>query len=397
MKHLQDMFYSSPEALRELGADVRMKHDVLRIDAKSKQLVCENLETNEVFTDTYDKLIMTTGSYVKVPPIMGVDHSRVLLCKDYAQAQAIYETAQNHKRVAIVGGGYVGVELAESYATTDHEVILLQGPKQLLNNYVDEHLANDIAKRLTDHGVQVFLNERVQGFSGKDEVIIETDQAEHIADLVIVCTGFVANTELLRGQVETDRRGALLINEYTQTSEPDIYAAGDACVVQYNPTGRTAYIPLASNAVRQGRLAAINIFGNTQKYMGTQGTSAMALFDHTLASRGLTLKQAQSAGLNAASVTYHDNYRPAYMPSTEILTIVLVYNRDDRRILGAQLYSKHEIAQSANTISVCIQNKNTIDDLAYVDMLFQPNYNELFNYLNLVAQLAIEQERKNAE
>lgn len=250
---------------------------------------------------------------------------------------------------------------------------------------------------MTDHGVQVFLNERVQGFSGKDEVIIETDQAEHIADLVIVCTGFVANTDLLRGQVETDRRGALLINEYTQTSEPDIYAAGDACVVQYNPTGRTAYIPLASNAVRQGRLAAINIFGNTQKYMGTQGTSAMALFDHTLASTGLTLKQAQSAGLNAASVTYHDNYRPAYMPSTEMLTIVLVYNRDDRRILGAQLYSKHEIAQSANTISVCIQNKNTIDDLAYVDMLFQPNYDEPFNYLNLVAQLAIEQERKNAE
>lgn len=394
VKRLEDMFYSSPEELSQLGATVRMKHDVLKIDAKTKTVTCADLVSEEITTDTYDKLIMATGSYVVVPPLFGIDNSRVLLCKDYAQAQEIYKTAQNHKHVAIVGGGYVGVELAESYADTDHEVTLIQGRDQILNNYVDKPLADKITTLLTDHGVHAYLGERAQSFSGDDQVVIETDKGEHQADLVIVCTGFVPNTELLRGQVDMDRRGAILINDYMQTSDPDIYAAGDACVTHYNPTGKSAYVPLASNAVRQGILAATNIFGHTQKYMGTQGTSALSIFGYTLASTGLTLNSALADGFDAAAVTFHDDYRPNYMPTTAMLTIELVYDRSNRRILGAQLFSKHEVAQSANTISVCIQNQNTIDDLAYVDMLFQPNYDQPFNYLNLVAQQAIVQEKQ---
>ncbi|MFC6171588.1 FAD-dependent oxidoreductase [Loigolactobacillus jiayinensis] len=394
VKRLEDMFYSSPEQLHELGATVLMQHDVLKIDAQAKTVTSTDLVTTELTTEHYDKLIMATGSYVVVPPLFGIDNSKVLLCKDYAQAQEIYKTAQNHRHIAIVGGGYVGVELAESYADTNHEVTLIQSRDQLLNNYVDKNLADKISTLLTEHGVHVFLNERVQAFNGDEQVVVETDQGTHEADLAIVCTGFVANTELLRGQVEMDRRGAIIIDDYMQTSDPDIYAAGDACVVHYNPTNKAAYIPLASNAVRQGILAATNLFGHKQKYMGTQATSAMALFGHTLASTGMTLHAAHTAGFNAASVTFHENYRPEYMPSTAMLTINLVYNRDNRRILGAQLFSKHEVAQSANTISVCIQNKNTIDDLAYVDMLFQPNYDQPFNYLNLVAQMAVAQERR---
>lgn len=256
-------------------------------------------------------------------------------------------------------------------------------------------MSDKVVNLLKEHDVNVFLNERVTGFDGdsEDNVVIETTKEDHKADLVIVCTGFVANTELLRGQVEMDKHGALIINDYTQTSDPDIYAAGDACTVRFNPTNQHAYMPLATNAIRQGALAGINVFGDIQKYMGTQATSAMELFGYTIASTGLTLKHALQAGINADMVEYHDNYRPAYMPSTAMLTIRLVYNKDNRLILGAQLFSKHEVAQSANTISVCIQNKNTIDDLAFVDMLFQPNYDNPFNYLNLVAQMAVAKER----
>lgn len=396
VKRLEDMFFSDPDDLRQLGAKLRLRHDVLKVDAKNKTITCENLETNEIFTDTYDKLIMATGSYVVVPPLFGIDNSRVLLCKDYAQAKAIYETAKNHKHVTIVGGGYVGVELAESYAETDHDVTLIQSHDQLLNNYVDKNMSDKVTKLLKEHGVHVYLNERVSAFSGDDQVVVETNKGKHTTDLAIVSTGFVANTDLLRGQVAMDRHGGIIINDYTQTSDPDIYAAGDACVMHYNPTGKTAYIPLATNAVRQGVLAGRNIFGNVQKYMGTQATSAMAIFGRTLASSGLPLNRALAAGFDAASVTFHDNYRPAYMPSTAMLTIDLVYDRKTRRILGAQLFSKHEVAQSANTISVCIQNKNTIDDLAFVDMLFQPNYDQPFNYLNMVAQMAVAQEKKRA-
>ncbi len=143
--------------------------------------------------------------------------------------------------------------------TRTHEVTLIQSRDQLLNNYVDKALADKIAAMLTDHGVHVYLNERAQAFSGAEQVVVETNAGKYEADLVIVCTGFVANTELLRGQVDMDRRGAIITNEYLQTSDTDIYAAGDACTVHYNPTGKSAYIPLASNAVRQGILAATNI------------------------------------------------------------------------------------------------------------------------------------------
>ncbi|GEL14994.1 FAD-dependent oxidoreductase [Pediococcus cellicola] len=397
VKRLEDMFYATPEDLAKLGAKVRVRHDVLSIDTKKHQMTVEDLQTKEIFSDTYDKLIMTTGSYVVVPPLMGIDDSRVLLCKSYDQAKQIYATAKNHKHITIVGAGYVGVELAEAYADTDHEVTLIQSHDQILNNYVDDLFSKKITQLLKKHGVHVYLNERVQAFHGdekNDKVVVETNNAEHEADLAIVCTGFMANTELLRGQVDMDRHGAILINDYTQTSNPDVYAAGDACVSHFNPAHNDAYIPLATNAVRQGALAGKNIFGKVQKYMGTQATSAMELFGYTLASSGLTLSAAKREGLNADSVTYKGNYRPGYMPSTEMLTIVLVYDRDNRQVLGAQLFSKHEVAQSANAISICIQNKNTIDDLAYVDMLFQPHYDEPFNYLNLVAQLAIEQERQ---
>jgi len=396
VKHLEDMFYASPKDLEELGATIKMKHDVLKIDTKNKTIMCEDLKTQKIFNDTYDKLIMTTGSAVAVPPIMGISDSRILMCKSYDQARAIQETAKNHKHIAIVGGGYIGVELAESYANTDHEVTLIQSRDHVLNHYIDKEMSDVIVDKLQEHGVHVMLNERVTGFDDDDDndkVVIETNENDYKADLVIVCTGFVANTELLRGQVDMDRHGALIINDYTQTSDPDIYAAGDACTVRFNPTGEHSYMPLATNAIRQGALAGVNIFGDIKKYMGTQATSAMELFGYTLATTGLTLEHALKHKMNADVVVYHDNYRPAYMPSTEMLTIRLVYDKDSHLILGAQLFSKHEVAQSANTISVCIQNKNTIDDLAFMDMLFQPNFDNPFNYLNLVAQMAVAKEK----
>ena len=396
VNRLEDMFYADPTTLEGYGAKVRMKHNVLKIDSKEKKIIVQDLQTQEIFEDTYDKLIMTTGSEVGIPPIGGMDNKRVLLCKSYAQAKKIYESALNYPSIAIVGAGYVGVELAESYANTVHEVTLIQSRETILNNYVDEPLSEEIITKLKEHDVQVALGERVSEIDDGDQLTIKTKAGhEYKADLVIVCTGFFANTDLLRGQVQMDGYGAIIINDYMQTSNPDIYGAGDACVSKFNPTNEMKYVPLASSAVRQGTLAGINVFGDIRRYMGTQATTAMEIFGYTLAVTGLTLKKAKASGLNADWVEYHDYYRPNYMPTTDMLTIFLVYDKDTRKVLGAQLFSKHEVAQSANAISICIQNENTIDDLAFVDMLFQPNYDNPFNYLNLVAQQAIDKEDNN--
>jgi NADPH-dependent 2,4-dienoyl-CoA reductase/sulfur reductase-like enzyme len=192
-----------------------------------------------------------------------------------------------------------------------------------------------------------------------------------------------------------NRDGSIKTNDYMQTSNPDIFGAGDAVAVHYNPTHKDAYIPLATNAVRQGTLVGINIFEPTVKYMGTQSSSGLKLYDQTLVSSGMTLEHALSEGFDADSVTIEDNYRPEFMPSTTPVLMTLVWDKKTRKILGAQLMSRHDVSQSANLISVCIQNENTIDFLAFVDMLFQPQFDRPFNYLNLLGQAAVAKANQN--
>ncbi|WP_461213990.1 FAD-dependent oxidoreductase [Lacticaseibacillus sp. GG6-2] len=394
---LQDMFYADAEGLEAMGPNihVHLRHEVVAIDAKAHQLHVQNMVTTAKFTQTYDKLIMTTGSYPVVPPLQGISLPRVLMCKNADDAEKIKRSAETAESIAIIGGGYIGVELAEAYSRIGRKVIFINGVHGLLSHYVDEELRQMVADELRAHGVTTFFSETALQFdSDGKKAYVRTDKGEHTADLAVVCVGFRAMTELLEGQIDTMPDGAIRVNDYMQTSDSDIYAAGDAAAVHFNPTGHDAYAPLATNAVRQGKLAGRNVFGNTIRYMGTQSTSAMRLYDKTLACTGMTLHRALTEGFHARSVTVSDSYRPEFMPDAYPLHMVLVYNEDNREILGAQFLSKHEITQSANLVSVMIQNHNTIDDLAYVDMLFNPWYDKPWNYLNILGQAAVTQADK---
>lgn len=397
VKRLEDMFYSSHEDLEQQGVTVKTQHNVIEIDAKQRRIRVVDMKSDQIFDDHFDKLIMATGSSAVVPPLVGIDQSKVLMCKTYAHAQEIKDSAENAKTIALVGGGYVGVELAESYARTGHEVDLFQSSDQILNHYIDKATSDRLIKMLTEHGIRVHLNHRVKSFERNDNqgLSINTGDEKFDADLAIVTTGFMPVTELLEYQVEMDRHGAIIVDNHCQSSDPNVYAAGDCAISNFNPTGKPAYAPLATNAVRQGMIAGNNVVSdNSMPYIGTQATSAMSLFGYTIASSGLTIDYALKNGQNADFVTFNGTWRPDYMPTTDNLEITLVYNRDTREILGAQLISKHEVSQSANAISIAIQNRNTIDDLSFVDMLFQPYFDYPFNYLNLVGQMAVQKERE---
>ena len=396
---LEDMFYATPASLEALGPNVHvhLKHDVLSIDGAGHVIVAEDLKTGTQQHYPYDKLIMTTGSYPVIPPVSGVSVPRVLMCQSYDDARKIKESAKDAETIAIVGGGYIGVELAEAYSRNQKHVILINGVAPLLSHYVDLPLSREISSVLTEHGVELKVNTVARHFdSDAEHVFIQTDHGEIQADLAVVCVGFRPMTELLVGQVKMNHDGSIHVNDYMQTSDPDIFAAGDAVAVHFNPTGKDAYAPLATNAVRQGKMAGANIFGPTIKYMGTQATSALRLYDHSLAVTGLTLAHAKRNQLPAASVTMVDDFRPPFMPHTVKITMVLVYDTSNRQILGAQFYSKYDVANAANLISVMIQNRNTIDQLAYVDMLFNPNYDKPWHYLNLLGQLAVAQADNSA-
>ncbi|TPR37128.1 FAD-dependent oxidoreductase [Apilactobacillus micheneri] len=389
------LFYSNPKELTDLGANVKMLHNVKNIDTENKQVTVENMDSHDVFDDKYDKLVMTTGSSPVTPPIEGRNNQNVFFCKNWHDAQTLFEKAKTNKRISIIGGGYIGAELAEAFSNHGHETTLIDTNERVMSKYFDQPFTDKIENEYKKHHVNLELGQLVQSFAGDEELTITTNKKEIKADMAILCVGFRPNTELLKDKVKMLSNGALITNEYMQTSNPDIFGAGDSVAVHYNPTGKNAYIPLATNAVRQGILVGNNIEKPTTKYMGTQSSSGLQLYDYSIVSTGMTAELAKHEGINAHSVLFEDNYRPEFMPSTEPILMSLVYDADTRRILGGTLMSKYDVSQSAGTLSMCIQNKNTIDDLAMVDMLFQPNFDRPFNYLNLLGQAAQAKEDKN--
>lgn len=385
IKDPKELFYSSPEELSKLGVRTKMNHDVLGVDIVAKKVRVRNLEENKEFEDSFDKLIITTGSWPIVPKIEGIDLDNILLSKNYYHSNTIIERAKNVKNIVVVGAGYIGVELAEAFQMNGKNVTLVDAEDRILSKYLDKEFTDMAEKTFTENSIKLALGEKVvkfQGENGKVSKVI-TNKGEHEADLVILCIGFKPNTELVKGQVEMLGNGAIVIDEYMRTSNKDVFAAGDSCAVMYNPTGEYRYIPLATNAVRMGTLIARNLVKPTTKYMGTQGTSGIKIYDYNIASTGLTENSAKDAGIEVKTVTVEDSYRPEFMPTHELAKLKVVYDKNSKVILGAQVISKFDLTQSINTISVCIQNKMTIDQLGFVDFFFQPHYNKPWNLLNL--------------
>ncbi|WP_138495764.1 FAD-dependent oxidoreductase [Paenibacillus pinistramenti] len=378
------LFYSSPEQLKELGVDTRMQHEVTSVDTKQKVLTARNLKTGETFEDTFDKLIVTTGSWPIVPKFEGGELDNILLSKNFNHSNTIIEKSEKAKSIVVVGAGYIGVELVEAFELNGKQVTLIDAEDRILSKYLDAEFTDKIEASLQEQGIKLALGEKVTRFEGKDGKVstVVTDKGSYEADLVIMCIGFRPNTELLKGQVDMLDNGAIIVNNYMQTSCPDVYAAGDSCAVFYNPTKKHAYIPLATNAVRMGTLVARNLIKPTVSYMGTQGTSGIKIYEDNIAATGLTEVSAKEAGLDVDSVLIHENYRPEFMPTHEEVILKVVFEKANRRIVGAQLMSKANLTQSINTLSVCIQNHMAMEELAFVDFFFQPHYNKPWNFLN---------------
>lgn len=386
------LFYSSPQELKELGANVQMEHDVTNINVEDQTVTAKNLKTGGVQTVSYDKLVMTTGSWPIIPPIPGIESNNILLCKNYNQANVIIEKAKDAKKIVVVGGGYIGIELVEAFVESGKEVTLIDGLDRILNKYLDKPFTDVLEKELVDRGVTLELGENVSEFKANDQgdvTQVITPKGTFDADMVIMCVGFRPNTELLKGKVDMLPNGAIKVNDYMQTSNPDIFAAGDSTVVHYNPSHSDNYIPLATNAVRQGLLVGYNLEKPTMKYRGTQGTSGLYLFGWKIGSTGVTMESAKLNGLDVNATFFEDNYRPEFMPTTENVMMELVYEKGTNRIVGGQLMSKYDITQSANTLSLAVQNNMTVEDLALSDFFFQPHFDRPWNYLNLLAQAAL--------
>ena len=260
-----------------------------------------------------------------------------------------------------------------------------------MSKYFDKEFTDVAEESFREKGIVLATGEKVvkiEGVNGKVSKIV-TDKNEYETDMIIMCIGFVPNTALFKGQLEMLPNGAIKVDEYMRTSDKDVMAAGDCCSVFYNPLNMERYIPLATNAVRMGTLAGLNLVENKAKSLGTQGTSGIKIYENNMAATGITEALARSLDLEIETVIVTDNYRPEFMPTYEKVTLKVVFDKYTRIVLGAQLNSKVDLTQSINTLSVCIQNHMTIDDLAFVDFFFQPHYNKPWNFINLAGLAAL--------
>ncbi|ETI91467.1 FAD-dependent oxidoreductase [Clostridium butyricum] len=388
----ESLFYNSPENLAKSGVNTKMKHEVLDINFDEKRVEVKNLVTQEVFYDDYDKLVLTLGSWPIVPEFEGGNLDNIVLCKNYDHALNIINKGEKAENVVIIGAGYIGVELVEAFEMQGKKVTLIDAENRIMAKYLDKEFTDIAEKEFSDRGVNLVLGEKVQKFNGENGKVNEvvTDKGTYKGDLVVLCIGFAPNTKLINGKLDTLKNGAIIIDEYMRTSRDDVFAAGDCCVVKFNPAKEERYIPLATNAVRMGTLVAKNLLKPTLKYMGTQGTSGIKIYDKCIASTGLTEEGAKiTTNINAGSVTITDNYRPEFMPTFEPATIKLVFDKDSRKVIGGQICSNVDLTQYMNTLSVVIQNEMTVEELAMTDFFFQPHFNKPWSLLNTVALKAI--------
>lgn len=389
----EKLFYNSPQNLTGMGIDMRMNHEVIDVDVDNKMLKAKNLKTGEVFEDKYDKLVLTLGSWPIVPKFEGGELDNILLCKNYDHAKMVIEKSKDAKNIAVIGAGYIGVELAEAFEMQGKNTILIDAEDRIMNKYLDKEFTDVAENEFIQKGVKLKLGQKVQKFEGLNGKVtkIVTDKETIEADLVILCIGFAPNTGLVRDKVKTLKNGVIIIDQYMRTSAEDIFAAGDCCMVKYNPAYDERYIPLATNAVRMGTLIAENLVEPRLRYLGTQGTSGIKIYDQCIASTGMTEEVAKSTtAMKIGTALIKENHRPEFMPTYSEAMLKIVFDKVTHRVIGGQIVSKQDLTQFMNTLSVIIQNHMTLEELAVTDFFFQPHFNKPWSILNSVALKALE-------
>lgn len=349
-----------------------------------------------VLYESYDKLILGVGAAAVKLPVPGnqLDNIKTLRSRQDMNnlRKAAIDSSVNN--VVVIGAGYIGIGAIEIFASAGKKVTVIDVFDQPLATYLDSELTTVLAQEMRDHGVKLALGQRVEKFVGEESVKeVVTDQATFSADLVVLSAGARPNTAWLQDAVKILPNGMIKTNEYMQTSDPDIFAIGDATTVYSNAAKQDLTIQLATNAVRQGRFAVRNLTENRHPFEGVQGSSGLKLFNYMFASTGLNTPSSERLGIEVKSVFLKQKILDDQLPTPVNAEVMfkLFYDPKTLKILGAQILSKKDLTAYINTISLAIQTGITIEELAYADFFFQPLFNTPWNLLNQAGQQAMKQ------
>ncbi|HEY6712329.1 MAG TPA: FAD-dependent oxidoreductase [Rubrobacter sp.] len=373
-----DLVARTPEKFAEKGIEVLVRHRVERIDSGGKNLSVLNLDTGEALEDTYDRLVIATGARAVLPPIAGAELEGVFKFRFLTDTDEIgrYIEEQSPNKATIVGGGYIGLEVAENLCRLGMEVSLIEGEDRVALAYGPE-VSENVEAELAANGVDVYTGEKVDEFTGERRVRgVKFGDRELETDLVIVGVGIKPNVELAaEAGVELGTTGAILVDRHMKTNIPDVWAAGD-CVESNNlVSGRPTWIPLGDTANQMGRVAGTNAAtgDETLEFPGILGTGIFKVFDLSVGKTGLSEKEAEDAGFEVVSAGLEAHDRAAYYPGARKVFLKLIADRATGRLLGAE-----SVGSGADKLTdICaaaLWGRLSYPDLVNIDLAYAPPY-----------------------
>lgn len=366
---------------------VKTKHEVLAIDPAAKTVTVKDLSTGKTFTESYDKLVLSPGAMPTRPPLPGIDSERIFSLRTVEDTLRIHDYVRREKpqSAVLVGGGYIGIEVAENLRELGLDVTIVQRPKQLMNT-LDYDMATFVHAKLREKGIRLELGRSVSGFEERDgQILTLIDGQDPLpADLVLLAIGVTPDSGLAKqAGLALGIKGSIVVNDRMETSVPDIYAVGDAVQVKHAVTGQDTLIALAGPANKQGRIAADNICGLDSRYRGSQGSSIIKVFDLTVASTGLTEKAAASAGIDADCVVLSPGSHASYYPGARPMTMKVVFEKQTFRLLGAQIAGGEGVDKRIDVLAVALHAGMRADELKDLDLAYAPPYSSAKDPVNM--------------
>ncbi len=367
--------------------DARVRHEVTRINRQEKTVEVRMLETGETYTESYDKLILSPGARPAKPDLPGIDAPALFTLRTVEDTFAIAEFIEREtpRRATIVGAGFIGLEMAENLVERGIDVTVVQRPSHVMPT-LDDDMAPLLHNQLRSHGIKLLLGADVTGFAQTTEGIVThiTDSESLTSDFVILAIGVTPESSLAADAgLELGVKRAIKTNEHMLTSDPDIYAVGDAAEVTHLVTGAQAVISLAGPANKQGRIAADNICGIKSTFAGSQGSSVMKAFDMTVATTGISVKSARAAGIDFDSIVVSPASHATYYPGGNAMTMKVLYEKPTGRILGAQIIGRDGVDKRIDVIAVAIKARMTAYDLTELDLAYAPPYSSAKDPVNM--------------
>lgn len=369
------------------NVDVRVWNEVTAIDPEKKQVTVHNVQTGEDYTESYDELILSPGAAPLVPKMDGVDDPRVFTLRNIPDTVKIRDYVEEEfpESAVVVGGGYIGVEMAENLKKAGLKVTIVELADHVIAP-LDGDMAAEVHRYLRDQGVELMLGKAVQSMEDKGgKLTLHLSEGEIETDMVILSVGVRPDTALAQSAgLELNPKGAIVVNEHMQTSKEHIYAVGDAIEIVDFVTGKKGYVPLAGPANKQGRIAADNICGIKSSYKNTLGSSVLKIFDMTVAMTGVNERAAQAAGLDYDKVYTYSQSHASYYPGGHGISIKTLYEKGTGKILGAQLVGYDGVDKRCDVIATAIRAGMTAYDLTELELCYAPPFGSAKDPVNFV-------------